>query len=80
MTIKNETLKTIAQYAIHFVMRMFWRGIWAKFTLIAVLEIIAQSLLRIGDWTYPQLWHLTGWSVWLAICIVVRIVRRENYA
>jgi hypothetical protein len=80
MTIKNETLKTTAQYAIHFVMRMFWRGVWAKLTLIAVLEIIAQSLLRIDDWTYPKLWHLTAWALWLLICIIVRVVRRENYA
>ena len=75
MTTKNEALKTTAQYAIHFVIRMFCRGMWAKFTLIAVLEVIAQSILRIGDWTYPNLWHLTVWSLWFLTCIVVRIVR-----
>ena len=74
--------RTIKQWIIHIVRRSFWGGLWAYLTLIATLEVLLQSLICYiqNDWTLNNLWHVIGWAVWLLICIIVRIVRRENNA
>jgi hypothetical protein len=77
-----KTLIITAQFAIHIVMRSFLGGMWQYFTLIATLEVIAQSLICYfeNDWSLSNMWHVIAWSVWLTTCIIVRIVRRVNYA
>ena len=80
-TLITKLQKTKA-FFIHIVMRSFLAGLWQYFTLIATLEVIAQSLICQfkNDWSLNNMWHVIAWSVWLVICIVVRIVRRVNYA
>jgi len=82
MTKKNRTLKTTAQYAIHFVMRMFWRGLWAKLMTIAMITLLLQLTFRYfdGNWELHKMWHVIGWATWFTVCLIVRIVRGENYA
>ena len=67
---------------LYIVMRIFWRGLLAKFTLVGTLEVICQSLICYfeNDWSLSNMWHVIAWSIWLAICIFVRIVCRKNYA
>jgi len=80
-TLITNLQKTKA-FFIHIVMRSFWGGMWQYFTLIATLEVIVQSLICYfeNDWRLNNMWHVIAWSAWLSICIIVRIVRRENYA
>ena len=75
-------IKNTAQFAIHIVMRSFWGGMWQYFTLVATLEVIFQSLICYfeNDWSLDNMWHVIGWSICLAICVIVRILRSENYA
>jgi hypothetical protein len=75
-------LQKTKAFFIHIVMRSFWGGMWQYFTLIATLEVIAQSLICHfeNDWSLNNIWHVIAWSFWLAICIVFRIARRANYA
>ena len=77
-----EILQKAKTFFIYIVMRSFWGGMWQHFTLIATLEIILQSLIRYFEnvWSLNNMWHVIGWSIWLAICVIVRIVRRVNYA
>jgi len=81
MTTKNKTLKTTAQYAIHFVMRMFWRGLWAKLMTIAMITLTIQLMVRYidGSWELYKMWNVIGWATWLVICFIVRIVSGEDY-
>ena len=80
MTTKNETLKTPAQYAIHFIMRMFWRGLWAKLMTVAMITLMLQLKERYldGNWELHKMWHVIGWAAWFMICLIVRIGRMGN--
>ena len=79
LTTKSQKAKA---FFIHIVMRSFWGGMWQYFTLIATLEVIFQSLICYfeNDWSLGNMWHVIGWSILLAICVIVRIVRKANYA
>lgn len=75
-------LQKAKAFFMHIVMRSFWGGMWQHLTLIATLEVIAQPLICYfeNDWILGNMWHVIAWSIWLAICVIVRIVRRVNYA
>ena len=75
-------LQKAKAFFIHIVMRSFWDGMWQYLTLISTLEVIFQSLICYfeNDWSLGKIWHVIGWSIFLAICVIVRIVRRANYA
>ena len=71
-------LQKTKAFFIHIVMRTFWGGMWQYLTLIATLEVIVHSLTCY--FSLGNIWHVIAWSIWLAICVIVRIMRRANYA
>jgi hypothetical protein len=75
-------LTQIRQSIILRVMRRYFWGLNGGFLrLIGILEIIGHVYLRYSadDWTYPKLWHLTCWSIWFIILVVIQ-VRKDIYA
>lgn len=59
------------------ILRYFWGLNGGFLRLIAILEIIVHIYLRYSanDWTYPKLWHLTGWSIFLAILVAYQVCK-----
>ena len=77
---KNKN--TLINSFLDIVMRMFWLGLAAHVTLIATIEVVAQSLICYleNDWSLNNMWHVIAWSVVLISCLVVRLIRKLNYA
>ena len=77
---KNKN--TIINSFLDIVMRMFWVNTLAKITLISTIEVIGHSFIRYtaNDWGTNEIWHLIVWGAVLITCVVVRLIRKKNYA
>ena len=80
---KNKGLDDKKQFVINGVMRRyFWcSDVWSKFTLIALLEVIAHltiNLLIDNKFELPNVLHLICWSVWLCACLLVIYNKKNN--
>ena len=53
----------------------FWGFPFGYLALIALIEVVLHIVLRMleNDWTFPALWHLTGWGSWLMMCLAAQV-------
>ena len=76
---KNAELQQSCITAV--ISRFFWNGMWQKFLLIAVIEMIAQFILRYlaDDYTSYKILHFISWTLWSIFCLI-KVVRfnRQN--
>jgi hypothetical protein len=60
--------------------RFFWNGMWQKFLLVGVIEMVAQFTFRYlaDDYTSYKILHFIVWTLWTMFCL--RKVIRFNRA